>query len=273
MIVVVIADSNLLTLFVLSLIKFTCYTLLLNVLKQSLLNCFNTSWKVPLGSCARFIAPEVSPLLYVIPVRSFKHGNGDCSVHGTLCDRLKALTLYPVYSSCILSVNAVNCACTPRYQCVIVFIEFGFCFSQYLLWKVGSKRKKCFLVEKQSCFRRICVYRLTKRIYMYRNICLLMEMYSGGLAYPLTLVLEYQLNQYFLSNRYHAVGIFPWHGLSREYDGWLHVSLGRGSPWDFWSTGRNACRYSTVSLKPFLHYNVYREEGRWIDCCCAMSTK
>lgn len=75
-----------------------------------------------MGSCARFIAPEVSPLVYVIHVRSFKHGNGDCSVHGTLCDRLKALALYPVYSSCVLSVNAVNCAC-PRYQCIIVFVE------------------------------------------------------------------------------------------------------------------------------------------------------
>lgn len=120
-------------------------------------------------------------------------------------------------------------------------------------------------------FCRVHVYRLTKRTYMYgRN---LKKFIFAEWPYLHTLVLEYQLNQYFLFNRYHAIRIFPWHGLSREYDGWLHVSLGRGSSWDFWSTGRNARRYTTALKVLHDKCNVCFEEDGRIDGYAAVSRK
>ena len=142
--------------------------------------------------------------------------------------------------------------------------NIAFSISPCFLWKVVSKNtfpstncpflsRRCVQIEKTYLYVR-------KYLPSDRNL-------------PHTLVLEYQLNQYFLSNRYHAVGIFPWHGLSREYDGWLHVSLGRGSSWDFWSTGRNARRYRTASKVRHDNYNACFEEDGRINGCGVLSRK
>lgn len=43
--------------------------------------------------------------------------------------------------------------------------------------------------------------------------------------------------------RNHAVRVLQGHGVQREYDGRLHVPLGRGSQGDLWPPGGDACRY------------------------------
>ena len=51
--------------------------------------------------------------------------------------------------------------------------------------------------------------------------------------------------------RNYTVWILPWHGLQRVHDGWLDITLGRGSSWNFWPSCWNACRQ--VCFTRFLH--------------------
>lgn len=48
------------------------------------------------------------------------------------------------------------------------------------------------------------------------------------------------LNNLVILPRYHPVWILPWHGLQCVHDGWLNISMGRGSSWDLRSIGRDA---------------------------------
>jgi len=52
--------------------------------------------------------------------------------------------------------------------------------------------------------------------------------------------------------RHNPGWVFPWHGLPRSNDGWLHVSLGRGSAWDLRPSGWDArwLRLSSIPRSP-----------------------